>query len=211
MRRTSCLFLIVLLFSLQYSMAQKNISKWSVVPRIGINSSNVSNKTSSLHVEYPTPHNIYGPTVRKVGLTAGVDVDYRYLQRLSTSVGMFYSDEGYKQSVVWTDAMSMKYLSLGLHENFYPVDWLALKAGLQAAYMLDFGYDDYIGRKPDKWNLSLPVGLSLEYWNIVLDFRYNIGLVDIGGGKFDDGKKCLTNSLWLTIGYRINLQKNKWK
>jgi len=60
----------------------------------------------------------------------------------------------------------------------------------------------------DKWNLSLPVGISLEYWNIMLNFRYYMGLVDIGGWKLDDGKKCLTNSLWLTLGYRIKLLKN---
>ena len=61
---------------------------------------------------------------------------------------------------------------------------------------------------PDKWNLSLPVGISLEYWNIMLNFRYYMGLVDIVGWKLDDGKKCLTNSLWLKLGYRIKLLKN---
>ena len=62
--------------------------------------------------------------------------------------------------------------------------------------------------------LSIPVGLSYEYKNMMLDVRYNFGLLSIisdkdiyvGDTKFTtDDRHTTTNVLQITLGYRFHL------
>ena len=50
------------------------------------------------------------------------------------------------------------------------------------------------------FDLSIPVGLSYEYQNIVFDARYNIGVT-----KIADGVDHYNNVIQITVGYKFAL------
>lgn len=189
------LLLMILLLSSVGLKAQSDRRGWSVVPYIGLNTSNVSNTTDQLQT-YIDVGKVYDSR-RKTGLTAGVDVDYRYLKQLSTTIALSYSDEGYGFELPLTYDTSIRYLYLGALENWHVFGGLALKTGIKCGYRI---YNEE-WNFPDRWNVVLPIGISYEYWNVKLDLQYNFGLRNI----YNDHKKRCTNSLWLTLGYRFNL------
>lgn len=52
-----------------------------------------------------------------------------------------------------------------------------------------------------KFDFSIPVGISYEYMNVILDARYNIGLTKVYK-YLDTGKNCVFS---VTAGYRFKL------
>ena len=52
------------------------------------------------------------------------------------------------------------------------------------------------------FDLSIPVGASYEYMNVILDARYNLGLTNIY--KYDL-IKSKNRVITVTVGYRFNL------
>lgn len=61
----------------------------------------------------------------------------------------------------------------------------------------DYEYTDTDGMK--KLDLSIPIGLSYEFSNIVLDARYNLGLT-----KIVEHVKAKNSVFMLTLGYKIS-------
>ena len=51
-----------------------------------------------------------------------------------------------------------------------------------------------------KFDLSIPLGLSYEFSDFVIDARYNLGLTKIAEDM--DGKNSV---IMLTVGYKISL------
>lgn len=193
--------------------AQSAVGMWSLTPRIGINSSNMSNE--SLFVDFDTSLD----SKRKTGFVVGVDAEYQHAWSQSLAIGAWYSTEGYRYddvpAIVADMKQSMDFLHLSALENLYIAKGLAVKAGLQLGYRLSarqkrtdvesgIAYDEDNGQVYHKWNLSLPIGLSYEYRQFVLDLRYNIGLLNMCAIDALD-TKWRTNSLWLTLGYKIDL------
>lgn len=52
-----------------------------------------------------------------------------------------------------------------------------------------------------KFDFSIPIGISYEYMNVILDARYNIGLTKVYS-KIDTGKNCVFS---FSAGYRFKL------
>ena len=193
------------------------VGQWSVIPHVGINSSNMSGQEVyflSLYENGSQSVGVVNNAVvepsRKIGFVAGAEVEYRYMQPLSTAVGVWYSREGFRYKDVGDDAhTNVDLLNFSAVENFYVADGLAIKAGLQLGCLLGvkYYYDSYTedaGNSYKKLNLSIPVGLSYEYRNVVLDARYNIGLTNLCDINLVT-EKWRTNSFWLTLGYRFTL------
>ena len=107
--------------------------------------------------------------------------------------------------------------------NCYVARGFALKAGVQVGFLLDgkikyeetpftvnedgskeYGdteayNNDFAGNTVD---LSIPVGASYEYMNVILDARYNFGLTNI---YKIDAMKSKNRFFTITVGYRFNL------
>lgn len=119
--------------------------------------------------------------------------------------------------------LNLSYLSVPLMANVYVSQGLAVKAGLQMDFALDGKYkwdETTINKNEDgtyvvsettsmtttcpqkSVTMSIPVGLSYEYMNVVLDARYNVGLGNIADENATDMKK---NSFMFTVGYRFAL------
>ncbi len=92
--------------------------------------------------------------------------------------------------------MEPRLYQLPITLNYYPVAGLALKAGLQPGFLVN--KDDAEDVKTV--DLSIPVGLSYEYQNIVFDARYNIGVT-----KIADNVDHYNNVIQITVGYKFTL------
>jgi hypothetical protein len=113
------------------------------------------------------------------------------------------------------------YLDIPLLANVYVAQGLALKAGVQLGVnvgsdlslktsFIDNNFDlSDVSDYTETIDFSIPVGISYEYQNIVLDARYNIGLTDVY--KNDNvithlALKGTKNSVFLiTLGYKFVL------
>lgn len=204
MKRTLFAMLLGMAAPLAALAQSQETGRWSVTPRVGINSSNMSGQ--DVYVDF---NRLVKPK-RKIGFVAGAEVEYRYMQPLSTALGVWYSGEGFRYKDIGDDAhTNLDLLNFSAVENFYIADGLAIKAGLQLGYLLNVksvvdGHSEDIGNSFKKLNVSIPIGLSYEYRNVVLDARYNIGLTNLCDIELLD-ETWRTNSLWLTAGYRFCL------
>ena len=92
--------------------------------------------------------------------------------------------------------------------NVYFAKGLAVKAGVQPGFKAsskvkaEFGGESasasYDGLK--SFDFSIPVGLSYEYNNVVLDARYNIGMT-----KTYDFINSKNSVFQITLGYKFEL------
>lgn len=116
--------------------------------------------------------------------------------------------------------MDLHYLNVPVMLNAYVLPGLALKTGLQMGFLLDGrmktestpvtidedGAKTY-GETEDeeaKWkdlksfDISIPIGLSYEFENVILDARYNLGITKIHS-DYDWRNSFFT----FTVGYRF--------
>ena len=115
----------------------------------------------------------------------------------------------------------LHYLQVPVLLHAYVTNGLSLELGLQPAFLLKgnvawteqsvlkdkdggstYGDSESHNETFDakKFDLSLPVGISYEYMNVVLDFRYYLGLVNVD--NMDD-IHCKSKAFSLTVGYRF--------
>ena len=193
--------------------AQYNHEGFSIIPRVGINSSKTTDHQYWGEIYSGGSSKKHHETEHKMGYVFGIDADYAYAKRLSTTLGLSYSGEGFNlESGEITQYMN--FVNLSVLENFYVLPGLALKAGLQYGYlesaeikdpdiMPRSGYRKKSNRADyNNYNLSIPICISDVYKNVILYLRYNIGLWNMYAYDLDDYR---TKSLWLTLGYRIHL------
>ncbi len=123
---------------------------------------------------------------------------------------------------------NLDYLNVPLMGHIYIAQGLSLNAGVQAGFLLrsnisydmaeitinkdgSYTYDSKAQHIDTKMNslmkkvdFSIPVGLSFEYANVVVDLRYNIGVTNIYKSGVSDSNNC--NKVFaLTVGYKLDL------
>lgn len=144
----------------------------------------------------------------KVGFTGGVELGYQFNDVFALTAGALYSMQGARTKDYNTNInYNLDYLNVPVMLNVYVAPGFALKAGGQLGFLLkakggDHDYKDYCEKK----EYSIPVGLSYEFDDVVLDARYNFSLSDVNKGNFSNfvPNGTIRNSvIMLTIGYRI--------
>lgn len=96
----------------------------------------------------------------------------------------------------------MDYINVPLLANVYVTKGLAIKAGPQVGFMTRAkDEDEDIKDICNKVDFSIPVGLSYEFSNFIIDARYNIGVSKIVKGA-SSGRNSV---IMLTVGYKIPL------
>ena len=177
----------VMLLSSVSMFAQNEVGSLTIQPKVGFNVSNVT-KT-------------HGDT--RIGVVAGAEAEYQLGDIYSIAVGLLYSSQGNKQtvdlpvlgkaSVTWAPS----YLNIPVVANVYVVKNLAVKLGVQPGFCVA---KDKL--KANTFDLSIPVGLSYEYKDFVLDGRYNFGVTNIAKGV------NTKNSVFqFTLGYKLPLSR----
>ena len=167
--------------------AQNEVGQASIKPMAGINLATMTKADN---------------TKMRVGLAAGLEFEYGVAENFGLSAGVLYSMQGAKIDIVGNDKVTMKldYINIPILANYYIVKGLAIKAGVQPGFNVQKKLDDVKLDDVKGFALSIPVGLSYEFSNVVLDARYNWGVTD----AFDD-IKTKHSYFTLTLGYKIPL------
>ena len=176
--------------------AQNEVGQITLKPFVGMNLASVTKTDNSK---------------MRVGLAAGVEAEYGVAENFGISAGVLYSMQGVKYDYVedgYTIDCTAKldYINIPILAQYYPVKGLAIKAGVQPAFNVSHKFKmEAAGESLEEtlagvktFDLSIPVGLSYEYANFVLDARYNIGLTKVK----NNGKNGV---IQITLGYKFAL------
>lgn len=152
----------------------------------------------------------------KLGLVGGAEFGYNISDAFAVTAGALFTMQGAKidDDESFKDrSATTTYINVPILANYYIVPGLAIKAGVQPGFLIsakekgseningtwiDFDVSGTDGYK--KVDISIPVGLSYEFSDFVIDARYNFGLTKIA--DLGDSKNSV---IMLTIGYKIPL------
>ena len=195
--------------------AQNEVGQLTLQPKIGLNLANVSD-AGKINDE---------SSKIKPDFAVGVEAEYGLSEKFSVAAGLLYSMQGcdfgeYKVSTGGTtlggwdkNQRNLAYLNIPIVANFYFAKGWAIKAGIQPGFLLSAkhkvdgvgateSYNDDIKDTFKSFDLSIPLGLSYEYENVVFDARYNLGVTKMN----KEGDNSLKNSvIQFTVGYKFAL------
>lgn len=152
----------------------------------------------------------------RLGLGAGAEFGYMFSEQFGATAGVLFSMQGckYKDNEYLKDyGTTLTYLNIPILANLYLLPGLAVKAGVQPGFLLsakskgkerllgdweEFDVSGTDGLK--KFDFSIPLGLSYEISDFVIDARYNLGLTNIND---NDLGKAKNGVIMLTVGYKI--------
>ena len=188
------IIMAVLMLSSVATFAQRPVGSLTVQPKIGMNFATLTKADDS---------------ESRIGLVAGAELEYQLSDIFSISGGALYSQQGCEWSEDGsTRTNKLDYINIPILANVYVVKNLAVKVGLQPAFNVNSkqkaskgdasAQDALDGTKT--FDCSIPVGLSYEYKNFVIDGRYNFGLTKIN--KHADSKNSVFQ---ITLGYKFNI------
>lgn len=192
------LLMAVVMLASVASYAQQAVGTFTLQPKIGMN---VANITKS---EGADP---------RIGLAAGVEAEYHATDIFSVSAGLIYSMQGAKTTEEVSGytidcTMKLDYLNVPILANVYVAPGLAVKLGVQPGFNLSAkikGEASGASAEADVdgvkgFDLAIPVGVSYQYQNVVLDARYNWGVT-----KIMDDVDSKNSVFQITLGYKFAL------
>lgn len=142
-------------------------------------------------------------TKAKVGFQGRFEGAYQMTDAFAVSVGLGCSQYGAKEEGTNTKK-NLAYITVPVLANYYLVNGLAVKTGVEVGFKSSAESkngdekEDIEGVK--SVIMSIPVGASYEYKNVVLDARYNIGVTK----AFKEGN-AKQSAFVVTLGYKFKL------
>ena len=221
--------LIVLVTSTLVSMAQNKPGTWSVIPHIGVSISSLLGGSGLYGIGDGEavklkPH-------RLLGFVGGADVMYQASDVVGLSAGLsfvqagckFKDDKG-KNTVVYNRNLRMNYVAMPILIHSYLLPGFSVKAGVEPTLLLgarrheiqqsfdvdnegkksNFSEDEFaidVKKGMRKIGLSIPIGVSYEYENVVLGALYHVGIFNI----YKEGDSARNSVVELSVGYKFNL------
>ena len=179
------IMMVAMAFATLTASAQAEAGTLTLKPLVGINVANITD----------------GDGDAKVGLAAGAELGYQLNESFAVTAGAIYSMQGAKSEGV---KMNLDYINIPILANYYITKGLAVKAGIQPAFKVkseakaDVVSVDMDGFK--SFDFSIPVGLSYEVSDFVIDARYNWGMTKVLEGF--DSKNTVFQ---FTVGYKFAL------
>ena len=203
------------------AVAQNEVGQLTLQPKVGMNiskitGSNLNSKVglvAGFEAEYGVAKN-FGISLAALYSMQGAKRDLKVNNGTSVDV-----------------KFNLDYINIPVLAQYYIVPGLAVKAGIQFGFNVrnkvkvgttvagfnlkdDCSMDEFLDMaralgesipsdaKFQKFDLSIPVGLSYEYEDFVLDARYNIGTSKLIKNDPDSSKNGVFQ---LTIGYKFEL------
>lgn len=183
-----------LMISSVAAFAQHAVGTVTIQPKVGMNIANWTDNGSDA----------------RIGFTAGAEFEYQAGDIFSITAGTLYSQQGYKNTVSGvTRTQKLDYINVPIMANVYVVEGLAVKLGVQPGFKVN---DDVVYKQGSQSrttnslieynsvDFTIPVGVSYEFNNVVLDARYNWGLTNVA--KNIDSKNSVFQ---FTVGYKFAL------
>ena len=179
------MMMVAMAFATLTASAQAEAGTLTLKPLVGINVANITDDDGDA----------------KVGLAAGAELGYQLNESFAVTAGAIYSMQGAKSEGV---KLNLDYINIPILANYYITKGLAVKAGIQPAFKVkseakaDVVSVDMDGFK--SFDLSIPVGLSYEVSDFVIDARYNWGI-----SKVLEGFDSKNTVFQFTVGYKFAL------
>ena len=176
--------------------AQNAVGQWTIQPKVGMNIANLTDAEAD----------------PRIGFAVGAELEYGIADIFGISAGVVYSMQGAKASgdvegVKADGTLKLDYINVPIMANVYVTKGLAVKLGIQPGFLVNdkakvtvkgTSVEEDAGAK--SFDFSIPVGLSYEYQNFVLDARYNWGLTKVAD------ETSIKNSVFqITLGYKFSL------
>lgn len=165
-----------------------SVGALTIQPKVGMNVARYTN---------------YDGAGARIGLVAGAELEWQYAKQFSIAAGVLYSMEGANNNDYGLK-IKCNYINIPIVANFYVIKGFAVKAGIQPAFNVSAKLTDedysYTLDEVKTFDLSIPVGVSYEFKNFVIDARYNIGLTNIV--EFENIKNSVFQ---FTAGYKLKL------
>lgn len=187
---------IVMMVSLS-TFAQREPGTVTIQPRIGFSAADFNNTSD---------------TKARVGMVAGAEVEYYLNNTVGIAAGLLYSQQGAELDLNNAADVKFKidYLNVPIIANIYVWKGLALKAGIQPGFKVSSKISGAAGgysaeanmNDVNSFDLSIPAGISYDFGRLVLDARYNFGLLKVFDDKAFDSKNL---TFQLAIGYKFGL------
>ena len=204
------MMMVAMAFATLTASAQAEAGTLTLKPLVGMNLANVTKLDGNS---------------TKVGIAAGAELEYMLSDNFSLSAGAIYSQQGTKFDWSYEDEkanfkLNMDYINVPILANYYVAKGFAIKAGIQAGFkanakckldmdtqVMEDIVNEYINPYTKAledavkgFELSIPVGLSYEISDFVIDARYNFGVT-----KVLDGDDCKNSVFQFTVGYKFAL------
>ena len=160
----------VLMLASVATFAQRPVGSLTLQPKIGMNIANLTKADGS------------DP---RIGVVVGAELEYQLTDILSISGGALYSQQGAEGDALDEDGnklggtatVKLDYINIPILANVYVVKNLAVKLGIQPAFNVNskmaYSNGDISAQgKLDNiksFDFSIPIGLSYEYKNVVID------------------------------------------
>lgn len=179
--------MVVAIFVSMSMFAQGEVGSFYISPKVGVNIATLT-----------TPDNAR----MRLGLALGGEVGYQMTEKFAVTAGVMYSHQGAKQ--VQAETLKMNYLTMPVMVDYYLLKGLAVKAGVQPGLLVFTScaardtHDVY-----NKVDVSIPMGLSYEYRNVMLDARYHLDLLKVNKRGSFSSRNSLVQ---VTVGYKFNLK-----
>ena len=221
--------LIVLVTSTLVSMAQNKPGIWSVTPHVGVSFSSLLGGSGIYEITDNEVAEVKPYTL--LGFIGGADVMYQASDVVGVSAGLsfvqagckFKDDKG-KNSVVYNRNLRMNYVAMPILIHSYLLPGFSVKAGVEPTLLLgakshevqqsfdvdregkksNFSEDEFtidIKKRMRKIGLSIPIGVSYEYKNVVLGALYHVGVFNI----YKEGNSARKRVIEMSVGYKFNL------
>ena len=177
------------------TFAQNEVGQLTIQPKVGVNIANITDADDA------------DP---RIGLAAGAEFEYGLTDNIGLSAGVLYSMQGVNTTIIDDDCTwKLDFLNVPILANFYVAKGFAVKLGVQPGFKLS-SKAKFKGSGGSKEvevedgvksvDLSIPVGLSYQYQNIVFDARYNWGVT-----KIVDDVDSKHSVFQITVGYKFSL------
>ena len=205
-------FIAAILLTTVAAMAQHEEGDFTVQPKVGLNIATLSDADKAI-----------------TDLHFGIEAEYMVTDNFSLGLGAILSNQGAKYDYYEPNAngedsrnkytVDLDYVHVPILASYYVLPGLAVKAGVQPGFKMrakakiddrtvdldelykvsSYVLDEDI--KVSKFDLSIPVGISYEYKNIVVDARYNWGLIKV----MNVGDAFYNRCFMVSLGYKLEL------
>lgn len=217
-------FVISLMVAAVSANAQIEEGEWYITPKAGVGIADLTGKLFNPD----KAEGSYDATLRPIAsFVGGIEGEYGINDNLGFSIGLLFATQGAKTK----DNMfkvTENYLNVPLMLEYYPFAniGLAFKAGAQVGfsfrrrvkvdgieYSADYVWqrnqwgrpmyvESELSKQFNKVDLAIPLGVSYEYKHVILDVRYNLGLINV----MKDDPENSKNRMWqFTLGYKFNV------
>lgn len=184
------LLIAVMVLTSAISFAQQKVGSLTIQPKVGLNIASLTDLDDS------------DP---RFGVVAGAEFMYKATDMVGLSFGALYSMQGAKSDKT---TIKLDYINIPVLANVYVAPGFAVKLGLQPCFNVNSkakAKSNGVAVEADMddvktVDLSIPIGLSYEFNNFVIDGRYNWGVTKVA--KDSD---CKNSVFQITLGYKLPL------